>query len=76
VLPAVIALTPPVVASEIELKVRGLALTVSTAPGEVVIPPVTVAVMVAEPTAAPVAKPELDTVALPLLLAQLVTALP
>jgi hypothetical protein len=69
-------LTPPAVASETELRVNGFAFTVRVAPGDVVKPPVTVAVMTEVPMPAPVASPVLDTVTFPFELAQLVTVLP
>jgi hypothetical protein len=69
-------LTPPVVATLIELNVRGGAFTVNTNPGEVTVPPVTVAVIVADPTAAALARPEELTVTFPFDEAQEMTALP
>jgi hypothetical protein len=74
--PALIEVTPPAVASDTELRVSAVPVTVKVAPGEVVNPPVVVAVVTAVPTPAPVAKPVFEMVTFPVELAQLVTELP
>jgi hypothetical protein len=68
--------TPPVLASETELRVTLGGVTLSVKAGELVTPPAT-AVRFTEPTATPVARPDLLMVTmLVLLVFQLETELP